>query len=282
MEKELDLYTATLDEIVFEDRNKAYGGYFLRVWYEKNVTKAVILTCTAFVVVAASISFYYNYTAKAQEVYVPVEIVMEVADEPLKEEELKKLPPPPPKVEQPKIEEVKFLPPVIKPDKEVVKEEQMKELDSLLDVNISDKNVEGEKIKKYDFDEGDEGGQIGGTGEEKTPEVLTFVSEQPRFKGTSTDVESDKALAAFIKSRTIYPEDAKRQKLTGTVYVQFVISETGKVTNVEIVKGKELNPSCDAEAIRVIKSLPDFSPPRQNGVPRKLKKIQRINFTLAD
>ncbi len=60
MEKELDLYTATLDEIVFEDRNKSYGGYFLRVWYEKNVTKAVIFTCAAFVVIAASINFYYN------------------------------------------------------------------------------------------------------------------------------------------------------------------------------------------------------------------------------
>jgi|GEM_PF-2190052 TonB family C-terminal domain len=282
MEKELDLYTATLDEIVFEDRNKAYGGYFLRVWYEKNVTKAVIFTCTAFVVIAASIRFYYNYTAEAEEVLVPVEIKMDLTEEPLKEEEIKKLPPPPPKVEQPKIEEVKFLPPVIKPDKEVVKEEQLKELDSLLTTNISDKDVEGDKIKKFDFDEGDEGGQIGGTGEEKTPEVVNFVSEQPRFKGTSTDAESDKAFAAFVKSRTIYPEDAKRQKIQGTVYVQFIISEVGKVTNVEVVKGKELSPSCDAEAIRVIKSMPDFSPPRQNGEPRKLKKISKISFNLSD
>ena len=122
MEKELDLYTATLDEIVFEDRNKAYGGYFLRVWYEKNVTKAVIFTCAAFVVVAAGINLYYNITAKPVEVYVPIVIDMEPLDE-LKPEEKEKLPPPPPKVEQPKIEEMKFMPPIIKPDKLVAKEE---------------------------------------------------------------------------------------------------------------------------------------------------------------
>ena len=281
MEKELNLYTATLDEIVFEDRNKAYGGYFLRVLYEKNVTKAVIFTSIAFVVIAASIHFYYKLTAKPVEVYVSTPVDMTPTEE-LKPEEIKKLPPPPPKVEQPKIEEVKFMPPIIKPDKEVVKEEQIKELDSLLDVNISDKNVEGEKIKKYDFDEGQEGGQIGGTGQDNSKEVLNFVQELPRFKNTSTDAESEKAFAAFIKSRMIYPEDARRQKLTGTVYVQFIISETGKVTNVEVVKGKELSPSCDAEAIRVIKSMPDFTPPRQNGEPRRLKKISRISFSLTD
>jgi protein TonB len=282
MEKELDLHTATLDEIVFEDRNKAYGGYFLRVWYEKNVTRAVIFTCLAFVVIAAGINFYYNLTAKVEEVLVPVEIKMDLTEEPIKEEEMKKLPPPPPKMEQPKIETVKFLPPVIKPDNKVVKEEQLKEMDSLLTTNISTKDQEGEKIKKFDFEEGDPNGQIGGTGVEKTIEVANFVSEMPRFKGTSTDAESDKAFQNFLQSRVIYPEDARRQKIQGTVFVQFIISETGKVTNVEVVKGKGLTASCDAEAVRVIKSMPDFSPPRQNGEPRKLKKISKILFSLSD
>jgi protein TonB len=126
MEKDLDLYKATLDEIVFEDRNKSYGGYFLRVWYGKNVTKAAIFTCSTFIIIALGINFYYVITAKPVEVFVPMEIKMDMVDEPLKEEEIAKLPPPPPKIQQPKIEEVKYLPPVIKPDKTVKKEEQMK------------------------------------------------------------------------------------------------------------------------------------------------------------
>ena len=280
MEKELDLYTATLDEIVFEDRNKAYGGYFLRVWYEKNVTKAVIVTCAAFVVVAASIHFYYNLTAKPEEVYVSTLVDMTPTEE-LQPEEKKKLPPPPPKVEQPTIEEVKFMPPIIKPDKLVAKEEQIKELDSLLNTNISTKNVEGEKIEKYNFDEGEETGQIGGTGE-KAQEVYLYAEVMPLFKGTSTKEESNKAFNSFIQNRVIFPEDAKRRNVTGVVWVQYVVTKTGKVTDVEIVKGKGIDPSCDAEAVRVIKLLPDFSPPLQNGEPRSIKAYAKVKFNMLN
>ena len=280
MGKELDLYTATLDEIVFEDRNKAYGGYFLRIWYEKNVTKAVIVTCAAFVVVAASIHFYYNLTAKPEEVYVSTLVDMTPTEE-LQPEEKKKLPPPPPKVEQPTIEEVKFMPPIIKPDKLVAKEEQIKELDSLLNTNISTKNVEGEKIKKFDFDEGQESGQIGGTGE-KAQEVYLYAEVMPLFKGTSTKEESNKAFNSFIQNRVIFPEDAKRRNVTGVVWVQYVVTKTGKVTDVEIVKGKGIDPSCDAEAVRVIKLLPDFSPPLQNGEPRSIKAYAKVKFNMLN
>lgn len=280
MGKELDLYTATLDEIVFEDRNKAYGGYFLRIWYEKNVTKAVIVTCAAFVVVAASIHFYYNLTAKPEEVYVSTLVDMTPTEE-LQPEEKKKLPPPPPKVEQPTIEEVKFMPPIIKPDKLVAKEEQIKELDSLLNTNISTKNVEGEKIEKYNFDEGEETGQIGGT-VEKAQEVYLYAEVMPLFKGTSTKEESNKAFNSFIQNRVIFPEDAKRRNVTGVVWVQYVVTKTGKVTDVEIVKGKGIDPSCDAEAVRVIKLLPDFSPPLQNGEPRSIKAYAKVKFNMLN
>jgi protein TonB len=280
MEKDLDLYQATLDEIVFEDRNKSYGGYFLRVWYGKNVTKAAIFTCSTFIIIALGINFYYVITAKPVEVFVPMEIKMDMVDEPLKEEEIAKLPPPPPKIQQPKIEEVKYLPPVIKPDKTVKKEEQMKELDSLLNSNISNKNVEGEKTKKFDFDEGDEKGQIGGTGVEKTEQVFTYVESMPRFKGTSTNEESNLAMNKFIMNRIVYPEDAKQRKKEGLVYISFTISKEGKVEDVKVMKGKGLDPSCDAEAIRVIKSMPDFTPPLQNGLPVKLTRTIPVKFKL--
>lgn len=275
MEKELDLYKATLDEIVFEDRNKSYGGYFLRVWYEKNVTKAVIITCASFALLAAGVNIYYNITAKPVEVYVPLEINMDISEEPLKEEEMKKLPPPPPKVEQPKIEQVKFLPPIIKPDNSVKKEEQMKELDSLLNTNISNKNVEGEKVKMDIPDLGSDEGEAGGTGE-KEQEVFSYVGEMPRFKGGDGDVEADK----YIKARIIYPEDAKAKKITGTVYVQYTITATGEVTNVQIVPGRGLSPSIDAEAIRVIKGMPKWEPGKNNGNPVAVKKVTRIKFSL--
>ncbi len=274
MEQELDLYKATLDEIVFEDRNKSYGGYFLRVWYEKNVTKAVIITCAAFAVLSWAVNFYYNITSKPEEAYVPVEIKMDLSEEPLKEEEIKKLPPPPPKVEQPKIETVKFLPPIIKPDNKVVKEEQLKEMDSLLTTNISTKDQEGEKIKADPFAEGDDEGEIGGTGE-KEATVFTYVGEWPKFKGGG-----DENVVKYVTNRVIYPEDARAKKITGTVHVEFVITATGEVTKVAIVKGHGLYPSIDEEVIRVIKNMPKWEPGKNNGVPVSVKKMIPIKFTL--
>ncbi|WP_299252544.1 energy transducer TonB [uncultured Cytophaga sp.] len=280
MEKDLDLSKATLDEIVFEDRNKSYGGYFLRVWYDKNVTKAVIVTCTAFLILAACINFYYKISAKPEEVFVPVEIQMDMVEEPLKAEEIEKLPPPPPKIQEVKVEEMKYLPPVIKPDKKVTKDEQLKELDSLLTSNPSDKDVDGKKGKKIDFDEGQEGGKLGGDGIKKTEVISGYLAEMPKFKGTSTKEESALEVEKYIQRKMIYPEDAKQRKVTGVVYVSYVITETGKVTNVEVIKGRGIDPSCDAEAVRVIKSMPDFTPGNQNGETKKVRITQRIKFTL--
>lgn len=275
MKEELDLYSATLDEIVFEDRNKSYGGYSLRVWYRKNVTKAVIITCSAFFFLAWGIDYYVVATSKPTEVYVPMEVKMDVSEEPLKEEEIKKLPPPPPKVEQPKIEQVKFALSVIKPDATVKKEEQMKELDSLLHTNISDKDVKGEKKKgEIPLDLGSDDGEKGGTGEKQEQE-FTYVGEMPKFKG-GEDAEVDK----YIKARIIYPEDAKNKHIQGTVYVQYTVTATGDVTNVYIMQGKGLSPSIDAEAIRVIKGMPKWTPGKNNGTPVAVKKVARIKFTL--
>jgi len=273
MEKELDLYKATLDEIVFEDRNKSYGGYFLRVWYEKNVTKAVIITCLSFVLLAGGVNFYYIATAKPAEVYVPVEIKMDISEEPIKEEEIKKMPPPP-KIEPPKIEQVKFLPPVIKPDNQVKKEEQMKDLDSLLKTNISTKDVEGEKKKMDIPDLGDPDGEKDGQGDKEQQE-FSYVGEMPKFKGGG-----DEEVIKYCQARVMYPEDAKAKKITGTVFVQYTITATGEVTKVEIVPGRGLSPSIDAEAIRVIKGMPKWEPGKNNGTAVPVKKVTRIKFSL--
>jgi protein TonB len=278
MENNLDLYTATLDEIVFESRNKSYGGYFLRVWYDKNVTKAALITSALFILFASSILAYYKATEKPLEVYVPVKLEMDLSKEPpIPEEERKKLPPPPPKMEQPKIETVKFLPPVIKVDKEVVHEEQIIEKDSALNSNISTVTQEGDKdLKIQDFNDGSEEGVAGGTGEVEA-QVYSYVGEMPKFKGGG-----DEEVVKYVQNRVIYPADAKARKVQGTVFVEFIITPTGEVTNVHIVTGKNLDPSCDAEAMRVIKNMPKWEPGKNNGVAVPVRKIARIKFTLQN
>lgn len=69
-----------------------------------------------------------------------------------------------------------------------------------------------------------------------------------------------------------FPEDAVEQCIFGKVYVQFVVNEQGRVADVKVLR--EVHPILDAEAVRVIKSSPLWTPPRQGG--RVVKQL----FTL--
>jgi protein TonB len=91
------------------------------------------------------------------------------------------------------------------------------------------------------------------------PEPFVFVEEQPLFPGGKT------ALLKFIAENTRYPADALENNIQGKVFVRFVVSSDGSVKRVEILRG--LHPALDAEAIRVVSSLPAWTPGRQNGKP---------------
>jgi TonB family protein len=101
---------------------------------------------------------------------------------------------------------------------------------------------------------------------------INMVEQRPVYPG------GDAALLKFIAENTIYPEQAKQNKIQGKVYVKFVIDTVGHVTNVEIAKGVE--PSLDQEAVRVIKLLPQWTPGKQRGKPVSVSYIIPINFYL--
>jgi TonB family protein len=105
-------------------------------------------------------------------------------------------------------------------------------------------------------------------------EVISFaiVEQKPIYPG------GDSALLKFIAENTIYPEEAKQNKIQGKVYVKFVIDTEGAVTNVEVVKG--VAPILDQEAVRVIKLLPRWTPAKQRGKPVAVSYLIPINFYL--
>jgi len=95
-------------------------------------------------------------------------------------------------------------------------------------------------------------------GEKETDKkVYTTVEKNPQFPG------GDKALLEFINSNVRYPIEAMQQGIQGKVMTRFIVNESGKVENPEIIRS--LDPTTDAAAIKVIKSLPDFIPGEQNG-----------------
>jgi TonB family protein len=86
---------------------------------------------------------------------------------------------------------------------------------------------------------------------------LLVVQQNPDFKGGYT------AMQTFLKENINYPDVASKEGIQGTVFVQFVISKYGKISNVKILRG--IGGGCDEEAVRVVKIMPDWIPGINDG-----------------
>ena len=104
-------------------------------------------------------------------------------------------------------------------------------------------------------------------------DVFQIVEEMPDFPG------GELALRKFIAENIKYPEEAKIGKIEGKSYVQFVIDRDGYVKDVEIA-GSSKSEILDNEAIRVVKSLPQWKPGMQRGQNVNVSYVVPINFQL--
>ena len=92
---------------------------------------------------------------------------------------------------------------------------------------------------------------------EEIPLIMVF-EEMPMFPGGEIE------LLKYIQSNIVYPENAKQNGVQGRVFVQFVVTPIGTIGEIRIIRG--VDPELDAEAMRVVKSLPTFKPGKQGGV----------------
>ena len=109
--------------------------------------------------------------------------------------------------------------------------------------------------------------------EESDDDFFMVVENMPEFPG------GDLGLMKYIQKNVKYPAIAKEYNITGKVYVSFIVDKSGSVTNVKIVRGVDKN--LDAEAMRVVKSLPKYKPGKQRGKSVRVMFTIPINFTLS-
>lgn len=105
-------------------------------------------------------------------------------------------------------------------------------------------------------------------------EVYFKVDVMPEFPGGMDD------LSYFFYTHLKYPDDAKKDKIEGVVYVGFIVDEIGKVKNVKVIKG--VHPSLDKEAIRVASQMPNWSPGKHNGKNVKVQFNLPVKFALEE
>jgi protein TonB len=106
----------------------------------------------------------------------------------------------------------------------------------------------------------------------KEAEIFTVVEENPQFPG------GDAELYKFLHESIKYPEEAKELGIQGRVFVNFVVETDGSVSNVKVLRG--IGGGCDEEAIRVVKSMPRWTPGKQRGIPVRVSYNLPIKFTL--
>tara|TARA_B100000900_G_scaffold245696_1_gene208938 strand:- start:26115 stop:26768 length:654 start_codon:yes stop_codon:yes gene_type:complete len=138
-------------------------------------------------------------------------------------------------------------------------------------IEIVEDEVEIEEELEIEDTESDED-EIIEIEEEDDDEFFMVVENMPEFPG------GDLGLMKYIQKNVKYPPIAKEYNITGKVYVQFIVDKSGIVTNVKVVRGVDKN--LDAEAVRVVKSLPKYKPGKQRGKPVRVMFTIPINFTL--
>ena len=138
-------------------------------------------------------------------------------------------------------------------------------------IEIVEDEVEIEEELEIEDTESDED-EIIEIEEEDDDEFFMVVENMPEFPG------GDLGLMKYIQKNVKYPPIAKEYNITGKVYVQFIVDKSGTVTNVKVVRGVDKN--LDAEAVRVVKSLPKYKPGKQRGKPVRVMFTIPINFTL--
>ena len=138
-------------------------------------------------------------------------------------------------------------------------------------IEIVEDDVEIEDEIEIEDTESDEDVEIE-IEEEDDEEFFMVVENMPEFPG------GDLGLMKYIQKSVKYPAIAKEYNITGKVYVSFIVDKKGSVTNVKIVRGVDKN--LDAEAMRVVKSLPKYKPGKQRGKSVRVMFTIPINFTL--
>lgn len=179
----------------------------------------------------------------------PEEVVVEEEQAPVtRQEEVKPPPPPPP----PKMADVLNI---VDDNVELDDEAALfdSEFDEEAEVEFQEVEVEEEVV-------------------EDTEEVFIIVEQMPQFPG------GDEALLKYLATSVKYPVIAQENGIQGRVFVSFVIDKNGDVTNVRVAR--PFDPNLDKEAVRVVQSMPKWTPGKQRGKAVKVSYNVPINFVL--
>ena len=253
-------------DIIFEHRNKAYGAYALRLGYDLELRRALMigLSLTLFLALMPTfINKVYGMSASVTETNCPIIVDVKLAQN---------LPPKPkPIAPKPRIKTIAAVVPLVV---ETPKVEYVSPTNTALETAaIATVTQEGEAtvanvppiIEVVAVEPPPVVAPV-------VPETVVFAEIMPTFgKG------QDEALK-YIYKNVVYPSIARDNGVEGKVTAQFIINEEGKVTNVKIIRG--IGAGCDDEVVRVLSNMPNWSPGYQGKRPVRVRITVPVTFRL--
>lgn len=246
-------------DIVFDNRNKNYGGYELRKHYTARAYKALGGTFILIGITLTVILFGINRSAA---IVAPRLVATNIADihPPINTPPVKVVPPPPaaPKLKTPDATTLR-----ITHDRDVP---PATTLPAVAIPATGTGTAPGSNALSVP----------GGTGSVTTAAPVTphtntpfkFVEQMPEYKD----------LPAYLAKAIHYPDMARAANIQGRVIISFVVNEDGSISDAKILRG--IGGGCDEEALRVVNAMPHWKPGKQNGQAVKVLFTLPITFVL--
>jgi periplasmic protein TonB len=247
----------TWDDLVFENRNKAYGAYALRKAYSNQVLLGFGLS-----VALLAILLLLPKGMKPEGLPIPKLPVIELKEVPIIERNIpqQRAPQRPP---QRAVEQHANVAPVITTDPiETTTSEPTQYVEPVSEESGTSQGVE----------------YVEGTGTAVAPTVVETPKEFVRAEIMPSYIGGDKALYDFISKKMRYPASARRMGIEGTVFVSFLVTGDGTVADVKVIRG--IHSECDKEAARVIGMLTGWIGAKQGGYPVSVRMVLPIKFQL--
>jgi len=266
----LDILKKEWIDVIFNGRNKAYGAYELRQQNPRNTNKALIIGITFFVVLISAktiINVIEGYIPKAPEKVKMTDVKL-LPPPPV--DPAKKPPPPPPEPPKPRVNQVKFPPPVVKPDNEA--KEPPPTVAELKVADPGQTTQKGDPSADVPID-----GPVG-NGDKVTEadpnQIFNAVENEPEFRNGGLP-----GFYAYLGKAIHYPSVDKENNVQGKVLVTFVVEKDGSLTDVKALRGPD--ESLQDEAVRAVKASPKWKPGIQNGRPVRVQYTVPVSFTLS-
>ncbi|HOY30726.1 MAG TPA: TonB family protein [Bacteroidales bacterium] len=247
-------YLNDIDEIIFRNRNKDYGAYYLRRKYNKYLLAATVIAVSCFILFAVMPYLAYKQPEK------------QLSQGALYSEYMA---PPPKEIKQPETnipqtirkiqQKAKFVVPKVAANIE-------EETD-----NFTTESKAGDTASDGNSSTGSSQGTLDGGGG-NSDAVYTYVEESPQFPG------GENARILFLRNNIKYPQLALQNKIQGKVYVSFIIEKDGSLSNIKVLQG--IGAGCDEEALRVTRLMPRWKPGKTQGHEVRVVINMPVNFVL--